>query len=165
VSTRAVVEAKCQEIYGEAQTFFDRIPHPKYYGFKILNAPPLWRPRILFIGYQPGGGSDAFELESSLGSDKHWPATCEYATACWKLAKQMRQMFERKFLEQCVGTNAIFLRSPTVNEYRSNYDKNRRTEIKRFCLGQVDRIIEAIDPQKIVAIGFGTLNQIGRAHV
>ena len=161
MSPQADAEAKCQKIYREAQTFFDQIPHPRYYGFKILNAPPLFQPRVLFVGYQPAGGDNEFEWETARGSDKHWPPKCEYATENWKLAKQMRRMFEQKFLEQCVGTNAIFLRFPSVDDYKRTYNKNRREEIERFCLDRVDRIIEAIDPQKIVAIGFGTLKLFG----
>jgi hypothetical protein len=154
-------ESECRQIYVEAQTFFEQLPRPRNYSFKILYAPPLYQPPILFIGYQPGGGDDDFERETARGSDKHWPATCEYATESWKLAKQMRQMFGRGFLEQCAGVNAIFLRSPTVADYKRNLDEHARARIEAFCLGRVIQIVEVFDPKAIVAIGFETLRLFG----
>jgi hypothetical protein len=164
VSAQAIVEAKCQEIYREAQTFFSQISYSPNYGFKILVGPPLYQPPILFVGYQPGGGSDDAELEAARGSDKHWPPTCEYATESWTLAKKMRRMFKRQYLEQCIGMNAIFLRSPTAYDYKRNIDKTTRAQIEGFCLARVGQIIEAIDPLKIVAIGLKTLELFGAAE-
>lgn len=48
-------EAVCHEIYKEAQDFFAGIHRHPDYGFKILNAPPVYQTPFLFIGYQPGG--------------------------------------------------------------------------------------------------------------
>jgi hypothetical protein len=73
----------------------------------------------------------------------------------------MRKMFGKQFLEQCVGINAIFLRSPTVDDYKRNLDKNVRAQIEAFCLARVVQIVEAIDPKSIVAIGFDTLKLFG----
>jgi hypothetical protein len=154
VNTQKNARLNCRKIYKDAQTFFDRIPRPRNYGFKILYAPPFYQPPILFIGYQPGGDDDDWEREAARGSDKNWPAVCEYATESWKLAKVMRHMFGRVFLESCVGVNAIFIRSPTVTDYNRAFDKKTRAQIKTFCLASVVHIVEAIVPQKIVAIGF-----------
>ena len=161
MNAQTIAEAKCREIYLEAEPFFARLPREEYYGFKVLYGPPLYQPPILFVGYQPGGGADDFERETARGSDKRWPTECEYATESWKLAKQMRQMFTRPRLLQCVGINAIFLRSPTVAHYKRTIDRGMRAEIEAFCLVRVARIIEVIDPQKIVAIGFDTLRLFG----
>lgn len=161
VSAQTITDAKCQEIYREARTFFDKISSSPNYGFKILNGPPLYQPPILFVGYQPGGGSDDGELEKSRGAEDRWPAVCEYATESWILAKKMRRMFGRQYLAQCVGMNAIFLRAPHVDEYKRDFDKNLREQVEQFCLPKVAQIIEATDPAKVVAIGFDTLNLFG----
>jgi hypothetical protein len=162
MSAQTIAEAKCKEIYREAQTFFDQISYSRNYGFKILNGPPLFQPPILFIGYQPGGGSLDFKEEIARGSDKHWPPTCEYATETWTLARRMRPMFGQKFLAQCVGMNAIFLRSPSVDDdYKRDFDKTTRARIEEFCLPRVCQIVEVIDPIKILAIGFDTLRLFG----
>jgi hypothetical protein len=38
------------------------------FGYKILNSPPVFRPEILFIGYQPGGGVAEWVYERSRGN-------------------------------------------------------------------------------------------------
>jgi len=54
-----------------------------------------------------------------------------------------------------------FLRSPTVDDYKRNLDKNVRAQIEAFCLARVVQIVEAINPKSIVAIGFDTLKLFG----
>jgi hypothetical protein len=58
--------------------------------------------------------------------------------------------------------NAIFLRSPTVDDYKRDFDKTMRAKIKWFCLPRVGQIIEAVDPLKIVVIGLNTLKLFKR---
>lgn len=162
VNTQEIVESKCLEIYGEAQAFFGSIHRHPDYGFKILNAPPIYKPPFLFIGYQPGGGAADFKYEAGLGTHLHWPLKSEYATATWALAQHMRRMFEPAIdLKQCVGVNAIFLRSPNVADYKRNVDRNTRAQVARFCKTRVLQIIDVIDPGKIVVIGFSTLKLFG----
>ena len=92
----------------------------------------------------------------ALGSHLAWPAKNEYAVARWALAQRLRSMFETDVLEQSVGINAIFLRSPNVANYNQILDHNTRKRIADFCRGCVAQIIDAVDPSKIVAIGFST---------
>jgi hypothetical protein len=81
-----------------------------FYGFKLLNAPPVLRPDFFSIGYQPGGGEDAYEYELALGSDRHWPCEPEFVTADWHLARQMQEIFPRSGLARSMGSNVVFLR-------------------------------------------------------
>lgn len=60
-----------------------------------------------------------------------------------------------------MGLNAIFLRCPNISEYTKNLDTETREKVERFCLERVHRIIDAIDPRKIVTIGFSTLKLFG----
>lgn len=127
-----------------------------------FNAPPVHQTPFLFIGYRRGGGADDFKYETHLGSHLTWPPESEYATASWSLARHMRNMFHPAVnLERCVGLNAIFLRCPNITEYTQNLDTETRQKVERFCLERVHRIIDAIDPQKIVTIGFSTLKLFG----
>ncbi len=64
------IEAKCKEIYREAQEFFHKNPSPFNSGFKILNSPPHYRPPVMFIEYQPNGSDDDFKRGTSWESDK-----------------------------------------------------------------------------------------------
>ena len=52
------VEKKCCSIYSDVQEFFKTVKREPDFGFKVLNSPPIYRPRFLFIGYQPGGGCE-----------------------------------------------------------------------------------------------------------
>jgi len=84
-----------------------------FYGFKLLNAPPILRPDFLFIGFQPSGGSDAYAHELALGTDRRWPDEPEFATADWHLAKRMQEIFPRDALMRSMGSNVVFLRWPS----------------------------------------------------
>jgi hypothetical protein len=164
VSAQTIAEAKCRAIYGEAKIFFKpfRISYlENYYGFAIMQGPPLFRARILFIGYQPGGASDDGRRERDRGSEMKWPCTCNNATGNWPLSKKLQRMFKRPYLKKCVGMNAIFLRSPNTRDYERHFDKTVRAQIEEFCLPRVNEIIEAIDPLKIAVFGFQTQELFG----
>ena len=151
-----------REIYRQTRCNFDKVMSGKeHYAFKILYAPPSKRPPILFVGYQPGGGEDDYKREMARGTDKHWPAECEYAHENWPLARLMRDMFGRTCLERCQGINAIFVRWPSQAGYARAFDAETLNQIEKFCLARVIRVIEVINPQKIVAIGFKALKLFG----
>jgi len=158
---QTAAEKFCRGLYSETEAFFDKIGHPPKFGFKILNGLPLKNAPYLFIGFQPGGGSEDYKVEIKKGTDKGWPQVCEYATEEWRLADRMRKVFRRELLEKCVGTNAIFLRYPNILEYRRDVGVKRK-DIEKFCIDKVSEIVKQIDPQQIVAIGFATLGLFGK---
>src|SRR5262249_39251460 len=82
------------------------------------------------------------------------------ATESWKLSEAIQKLFDRKFLKQCCGLNRIFVRAPDAATYRQEFREYRHS-IEEFCLERVIRLVNAIDPQKIVVIGFGTLELFG----
>ena len=139
------------QVYAEAADFFGQLS-PRY-GYKILYGPPHHQAPILFIGYQPGGSTPE-------EGDKCWSPVCEYASEPWKLAVKMREMLGREFLKQCCGLNGIFVRAPDTATYKREY-RDSRPKIERFCLECVGRLVDAIDPQKIVLIGLATLDLFG----
>jgi hypothetical protein len=161
MNAQRVAETKCREIYVEAQTFFANIHRQRDYGFKILNPPPVYKPPFLFVGYQPGSGAADFKYETCLGTHLHWPLKCEYATATWTLAQNMRRMFGPEVLARCMGVNAIFLRSPNIADYNRNVDRQTRAQVTYFCKTHVLQIIDVVDPDKIVVIEFSTLKLFG----
>jgi hypothetical protein len=117
------------------------------------------RPKILFLGYQPGGRS-----ESDNQFERHsWPKASEYVTESWPLARNLREMFGIPLLNECVGLNAIFIRAPSIEQYQkaTALAPGLRFEIENFCLPRVLRLIEAMDPEQIVAIGFPSLELFG----
>jgi hypothetical protein len=142
------------QVYDAATAFFGRAM-PRY-GYKILYGPPYQNAPIMFIGYQPGGkGTEADRRE-----DARWPSVLSYATESWPIARKMQAIWSKKFLAQCVGLNAIFVRAPSAAIYRKEFNGTREA-IEKFCLGQVNTLVQAINPQKIVVIGLSTLDLFG----
>lgn len=164
--TQSTVEATCRAIYGEAKEFFAKIKRAPDYGYKLFNSPPIYRPQVMFVGYQPGGGANDAEVEAGLLSHEQWPKVSEYAEADWPLARELRRMFEAHFdFHQCVGLNAIFLRSPKIKEYRNSLARSTRRAVRDFCTPCVLKIVDVLEPRKIVVIGFAALRLFGSASI
>lgn len=159
---QAELEETCRAIYSETSGFYAEVSAAcGNLGFKILYGPPIHRPPLLFIGYQPGGGPLDCARELANGAHAHWPPASEYAIEPWRLAKRLRSMFGTERLEKCIGLNAIFIRAPTREKYQKTVDPTSRQKISAFCLPRVERLINAIQPQRIVSIGFEALALFG----
>jgi len=151
------LEVKCQKMYCELGKEFQNSD----FGFKIFNSPPIYQTPLLFVGYQPGGGKEEYDYEVSRATHLKWPCQIEYLTEDWLLARRMRATFGTETLEHCVGMNAIFLRYPNVAHYKRAMSRERRAKAEAFCFEKVQEIINLIKPEKIVTIGFSTLNLFG----
>jgi hypothetical protein len=77
------------------------------------------------------------------------------------LLKTCGACFEPEVLARCMGVNAIFLRSPNIADYNRNVDRQTRAQVAHFCKTRVLQIIDVVDPDKIVVIGFSTLKLFG----
>jgi hypothetical protein len=155
------VEKKCCSIYSDVQEFFKTVKREPDFGFKVLNSPPIYRPRFLFIGYQPGGGCEDAINERDRGMERRWPEEPDHAVRSWRLSKIMRELFGLDVIMKSIGMNAIFLRHPTVKKYKKNIERATRHCVANFCREKVLQIIDVTEPQKIVAIGFDTLKLFG----
>jgi len=70
-------------------------------------------------------------------------------------------MFGAELLTRCVGLNAIFVRAPKVEIYRKTVASSVREKIEKFCLPRVEQLIDVMQPQRIVSVGFETLDLFG----
>jgi hypothetical protein len=148
----------CRQIYRETKSFYGEICKGKDdCGFQILYGPPFFRTPILFLGYQPGRGTKSPLQERLDGSEERWPLRSEYATEDWPLAKRLRESLDEELIERCVGLNAIFVRSDNMAKFRRQFDLALRLKIQKFCLSRVEKMVNAIQPLRIIAIGFATL--------
>jgi hypothetical protein len=165
VSEQRLISAEeiCRQTYKEAEKFYKNISSrlPDDVGFQILYGPPYPKAPILFLGYQPGRGCKTPLEERAYGSERRWPPRSEYATECWPLARRLRDMLGTECIERCVGLNAIFIRADSIEIYRRDFDRTLRDEIKAFCLPLVVKMVKAIQPGTIVAIGLETLELFG----
>ena len=160
------LEAFCRSIYRETSENEAIVAAREQHnlGFDILMGPPRLKPEIAFIGYQPGEWTMSVAEARMAGYEEWWvEEQCQYATAKWKLAKRLRDMFTAERLENCVGLNAIFVRARSIAEYQK-VPIDVRHRIRTFCLAQVDRMLRAMEPKKIVVIGFETMKLFGRAQ-
>jgi hypothetical protein len=156
----------CREVYAETTKFYDRYQNDLGgFGFKILYGPPMPNAPILFMGYQPGGSVPDGITEKAAGAHAAWPRGCEYATADWRLAQNMRSMFGTSLLARCTGFNAVFFRAPTTLEYKHIVSLSMRTKAERFCREQIQRLLNALSPQKLVGIGFDGLRLLTTTEV
>ncbi len=156
--------AVCRAIYGEVAQFYAALA-PRLgeaaRGYEILYGPPLCRPPVLFVGTQPGGTRVSQHRERGADLGGAWPEGCEYATAPWPMAVRMRAMFGAALLSRCTGTNAVFLRAPDVATYRREVPAGLRREVAGFCAARVERMVRAMRPERVVAIGFDSLAAFG----
>jgi hypothetical protein len=155
--TKLEIERFCREkTSGEIHEFVS--------GFEILMGPPYENAPVLFIGFQPGRGAE--DQHTAARYEVDWVSTCcQYATEKWRLAKRVREIFEPfdpawKMLGNCIGLNVIFSRSPNEEVYNRSLPDELRQDVLDFCLPRVRRLIERLNPKKIIVIGFKTLELI-----
>lgn len=157
------IQQKLRAIYSELPAFFDKIERRNDYGYKIFNSPPKLNAPVMFIGYQPGGGAVDWEYEKSRNSHREWPQESEYAVADWLLAKRLRKIFDGHVdLNETVGLNAIFLRSPSIADYERDLSRNARYQVKEFSNRKVCEIVELLKSKRIITIGFAALKMFGK---
>ncbi|MCU1247890.1 MAG: hypothetical protein JWQ49_919 [Edaphobacter sp.] len=161
------IENVCRAIYTETGRFYEEL-QPRMgdlaFGYKIMYGPPVIRPRVLFLGYQPGGAAADDERERANGAHEGWPQGSEYASERWRLAAIMQKMFDRDKLKCCTGLNAIFLRAPSVESWERTR-RDLRDTVEAFCLPRVNQIVQALQPVLVVAIGFKALDLFGPSHI
>lgn len=158
------IDRICTDLYRETRTFLQTINFEAPLSFKILNGPPIRNAETLFIGYQPGGDEEDAKNEISKGTHLRWPPVCEYATETWPLAPKMQRIFGVGRLKQCVGTNVIFLRYSDARSYRAHVGE-KQNAIEKFCKDKVEILVNAINPVRIITIGFKALEMFGPTEI
>jgi hypothetical protein len=158
------IDAYCRAIYRETREH-PEIAHAREnhgMGFEILMGRPHKNAEIAFIGYQPGDWKMTPDQARAAGYENDWVHdVCHYASQQWRLARRMQSMFGANFLEKCVGLNAIFLRARSISLYEQHLDKQRRAVVLRYCLSAAEKVLAAVQPKRVVVIGFGTMALIG----
>ncbi len=154
-------ERVCKEIYAETKVFYSELRERTRLdcGYEVLLSPPLFRPKILFIGFQPHPGQMSSEEARDRGYECGPPNRMLYATEHWPLAKVTRQMFGEKFLMQCTATNLVYLRAPSVDDYKMTF-RHHVKQILQFCNRQTMKLADALEPKLILFVGLGTMEMV-----
>jgi hypothetical protein len=148
------------QMYDELAKFYAQIaPAMRGHamGARILMSRPLVRPRVMFIAYQPGQSKG---FESDCRCDLTWPDKNEYATCSWPLAKRVQGIVDANLLEaHTVVTNVNFFRAPSKKCWACVPQTPRR-QAEQFSLQRVSVLIQELQPQAIVAIGFDVFDAL-----
>ena len=104
--------------------------------------------------------SNTRESRSKTEISPH-PTTNDFATNDWDLAGEMQELFDgdQTILEESVGANIIFFRTPDTDEW-GTLPSERRSEMKEFSLEYIDELINRVDPSVILTIGLGTFDTV-----
>lgn len=132
--------------------------------FSILYGPPISRPPIFFIGLNPGGGPEE-SLELS------WPPEFEYARADYRLARRMRELFDRlgalPVLEKATGANLLFFRTPCLEGNNGgtgwqDVPVTLRKPLEAICREKLMQLIRSMEPRTLFALGMGVFDQLAQ---
>jgi hypothetical protein len=147
------IYSETAKLYAEIEPQLNGAAH----GYKVLYGPPLLRPPLFFLGLQVGGVAQA-----ERGNEQEsWPVVTEYAVADWALAQKLRDIFnDVEFLKTCTGTNANFFRAPSDKIYRATVPADLRERCEEFSRVRAWQLLKAINPYKIVVIGFDVLEKL-----
>jgi hypothetical protein len=149
-----------QDIYSKTYQLWEatrsQLAQCNDHGFKILYGPPRFQIPVLVIGVQPGG--DASNVKDA---ELRQPSiTNEYLSESWPLAVELRRRLGSVYLQDAVGTNAIFFRAPTWAQWQT-IDRGLRLQLETFSLDQTKRLISAMQPKQILLLGWDALDLMG----
>lgn len=129
-------------------------------GFSVFYSPILPKPRLLFVGANPGGGSKDFD------PGKPWsiPEEHEYLSATWKLALRMRTLLAGcnpdVLLPASVKTNLNFFRSSKQETLLPDAPDRVKERLQTYCKAKVLEIIRVLQPTVVLAEALGTYDEL-----
>lgn len=119
-------------------------------GFAIFYSPVKEDAKIAIIGYNPGGGSESFDIKNAKEPEEH-----EYLSADYPMAKKMKKIFAEAGLDlnDTIKFNLIFFRSRTAIEFNNK-------ELIHFSEQRVLKILNQLKPKLIITEGFATFERL-----
>lgn len=146
-----------QAVYEEERAWFARSTKPwarpisrnGETGFAILYTPPFEHPPILFCGQHPSNfGDDWADEHNAYMLSGTIPSINTYREYEYPIAEYLKKMFDEQYpglLDQCVGMNIWHCQARTTPSLDD--------DAIRFFRRQTIRVIRALAPKTIVAIG------------
>jgi hypothetical protein len=131
-------------------------------GFSVFYSPLKISPKIMLIGFNPGGGPESFDLKNALTI----PTKHDYFAEDYPLAKKMRAIFknmnQEELLADSVKLNLIFFRTTDMEQW-NQLEPLVRKDIEAFCIQKGKEAILHLKPKVILAEGIQTYLQLKRA--
>ncbi|MCH7560656.1 MAG: hypothetical protein IIC67_04695 [Thaumarchaeota archaeon] len=114
----------------------------------------------MILSYNPGGDKTSFQKDLFHFENGSYPGYTknEYISRDYPMAKKIRSFFESNYdlLESSVTLPIIFFRSKNLVYLKKNFPKELQQDMEKFCLDQIERIIQAVKPNSILILGFET---------
>ena len=131
-------------------------------GYRVFYSPIRMNPKLMVIGYNPGGGAESFDPDDA----RNIPSEHDYYRDDYTLARKMRSIFQRMELEsllkESVKLNLMFFRSNNMSQW-NQLSPLVRKDIEKFCTNKTVEIIKILQPKTILAEGIETYLQLKRA--
>lgn len=132
-------------------------------GFSVLSGPPIYRPKLMIIGENPGFGADDHEPHV----ERRWPEQSHITDASWILARKLRAIFDtgrhRNLLNTAIQTNFQFFKSSYIDKpsrFRWNsLPSLLRSELKIFCLHELTGYVRISEPKLILVLGLDVFDR------
>ena len=157
------VEEQLTRFYDEAKNLYERTS-PRLgaaaSGYEIMYGPPIMKPPMLLIGFQPGGdNSDVSQSPVGSNDGRPWPSISEYGdlNQKYRLAINMRKAFGQQFLAACTGLNVIFLRASGQGSYTKMVPLDVRREFEALGKRVSTTLVETLRPRLILFLGFKSM--------
>lgn len=125
-------------------------------GAKVFYTPVRESPKLLILGYQPGG--EAFGRKARFEAGNFYPPNRNrLLDADYPFAREMRRLFDGRsdLLKNSVYSNLIFFRSRGIDAWEAR-GKARVEAAEAFCFSKNREIIETLKPENILLIGIQT---------
>ncbi len=129
-------------------------------GFKVFYGPVSKNPKVMILSYNPGGDKTSFQedlIHFQKGNYSGFTKN-EYISRDYPMAKKIRSFFELNYdlLETSVTLPIIFFRSKNMKYLKKNFPKELQKNMEKFCLDQIERIIQTVKPNSILILGLET---------
>jgi uracil-DNA glycosylase len=141
-----------KELYNETNSIWKEYGKHES-GYAIFYSPVLYNPKIMIIGYNPGGGNNSFNENDQLAP----PMEHDYLISNYRLATNMKKIFAAAgMLDEFGNTvklNLIFFRSRRADDLQNR-------NLIEFCNERVTMIIAELNPETIITEGFKTFSKL-----
>ena len=157
--------AKYLELKKEVETYYEEIQSDviikskidKYYkGIQILFSPLFIRPKVMFIGINPGSGF--FNTNKKLVKRFSPLENSEYLNGEYRLAQQTRKLFDiagltSEDLKNSVKSNCFFFATRNEKELHQFLSHLKPTKVYNKSEKWIDELVNLIKPKIIICEG------------
>lgn len=152
-------ESFTEEIYEKWQNDYSDVKT----GVKTFYTPVHQKPRLMIIGYNPGGSEESFRKDKRRFENGNFsnPDESELWTKEYTLARKFRNKIfadHEELLKDAVKFDLIFFRSKKADYLKERLGEDYR-EALEYCYRKSREIIEKLEPEAILLYGISTYDK------